>query len=128
MADYATLADLKAHWPALPASREAEAQQKLTEASIEVRALFPDIDGRMTAGALAWEVPRLVVCRMVKRAMDLPSESMAGVDSATHQTGPFTQTLNFTNPDGNIYLSKADRRLLTEVRTRRAFTIHPGGI
>lgn len=127
MADYATLADLKAHWPALSADQEPEAQQKLTEASIEVRALFPDVDGRLASNALDVEVPRLVVCRMVKRAMDSPVEAMGGVQSTTQQTGPFTQTLNFTNPDGNIYLSKADKRLLSPPRSARAFTIHPGG-
>lgn len=127
MADYATLADFKLHWPALPYDREAEAGQKLHEASIEIRTSFPDIDARITSGELNAEVPRLVVCRMVKRAMDTPTDAMAGVGSITQQGGPFAQTLNFTNPDGNIYLSKSDRSLLASIKQRRAFTIHPGG-
>lgn len=127
--DYATVANLQEHWPGLPDSRLDEAGQKLHEASIEVRALYPDVDRRVVSGELDPDVPRLVVCRMVKRSMDSPlDEGMAGVGSTTAQTGPFSQTLSFTNPDGNIYLSKADRRLLESGRRKaRAWTIHPGG-
>jgi len=128
MADYANLSDLKDHWPALRSDQEAEALQKLLEASIEVRTSFPGIDARLASGELNEEVPRLVVCRMIKRAMDTPNDAMAGVGSVTHQGGPFAQTLNFTNPDGNIYLSKSDRNLLSPVEQRRAFMIHPGGV
>lgn len=127
MADFATLSDLKAHWPALPSDREVEASRKLYEASLELRTAFPDIDARIASGELDENVPRLVVCRMVKRALDTPADAMAGVGSVTQQGGPFAQTLNFTNPDGNIYLSKSDRRLLAPIKRRRAFTIHPGG-
>ncbi|UUG69970.1 head-to-tail adaptor [Arthrobacter phage Bauer] len=131
--DYATLADLKAHWPALPFESESEAQQKLHEASVEVRANYPEVDQRITVpvvdGGMDPEVPKLVVNRMVKRALDVSSEApTAGFESIQFGAGPFTMGGQVHNPDGNVYLSAADKRLLGRSRPRRqAFTIHPGG-
>lgn len=130
-ADYATLTDLQEHWPALPEGDFAEASQKLHEASIEIRGNYPDLDQRISmpveAGGMDPDIPRLVTCRMVKRAMTAPDDRMAGVEQVQQSAGPFGQTLRFTNPDGNIYLSKGDRNLLKASRPRgKAFTIHPG--
>ena len=125
---YASVSDLQQHWPALPVDREAEAAQKLFEATVEVRALYPDVDRRIQAEELDLSVPALVVCRMVKRAMDSPDGQVAGVNQIQQSAGPFGQTLSFTNPDGNVYLSKSDKALLSAGRVRgKAFTIHPGG-
>lgn len=127
-ADYATLADLKAHWSTLPVADEVEAAQKLHEASVEVHGMYPDLDARIIDGAMDPDVPRLVVCRMVKRAMDTPEWQVAGVGQMQNTTGPFGQTLTFTNPDGNVYLSKSDKALLSAGRVKgKAFTIHLGG-
>lgn len=128
LAPFSTLTELKEHWPAMNPDLDSEASSKLEEASVEVRALYPDLDTRIDAGALDAAVPRLVVNRMVKRALTPPLQEFTGVSSATAQTGPFAHTLNFTNPDANMYLTKADRRLLESGRPgRQAFTIHPGG-
>lgn len=125
---YSTIQEFKAHWSAMPEDRTGEATQKLLEASIEVRANYPDINERLSAGTLHREVVRLVVNRMVKRAMDTPMEDFAGVQSATAQAGPLAQTLNFVNPEGDIYLSKKDHRLLRPASESSApFTIMPGG-
>ena len=130
-ADYATLDDLKAHWPGLPAGDEDEAVQKLHEASVEIRGNYPDVDTRLISGGLAPDIPRLVVCRMVKRAMDSPDvdEGMgtpSGVDSTQVSVGPFSRSFKFSNPDGNLFLSAADKKLLGARRNRgKAWTIHP---
>ena len=132
-ADYATLADLKLHWSELPAEDEADATQKLHEASIEVRGNYPDIDARLSIavedGGMDPEIPKLVVNRMVKRAMDVSEETAtAGFESVQFGTGPFSMGGKVHNPDGNIYLSAADKRLLAKSRPRgKAWTIHPGG-
>lgn len=126
---FATPGDLHEHWAELPSDREADAAQKLIEASIEIRALYPDVDARIAAMTLDPDVPKLVVCRMVKRAMDNASRGgLDGIGSVQESAGPFAQTLNFTNPDGNLYLSKSDKRLLIAGRSgRKAWTIHPAG-
>jgi hypothetical protein len=132
-ADYATLADLELHWSALPAEDEPDAEQKIHEASIEVRGNYPEIDARILIpvadGGMDPDIPKLVVCRMVKRAMDVSEDApTAGLESFQFGTGPFSVGGKVHNPDGNIYLSAADKRLLSKSRpVRKAWTIHPGG-
>lgn len=131
--DYATLADLKLHWPELPADKEVSATQKLHEASVEVRGNYPDLDQRIAVpiadGGLDLEIPKLVVNRMVKRALDVSSDApTAGFESFQFGTGPYSMGGKVLNPDGSIYMSAADKRLLSKSRPRRqAFTVHPGG-
>lgn len=133
-ADYSTLADLKLHWPALPVADEAEASQKIHEASIEVRGNYPDLDYRLTLpltdGGMDPEIPKLVVNRMVKRAMDVDTDAMSqGFESVQFGAGPFQIGGKVHNPDGAVYMSAADKRLLAASRpARRAFTIHPGAV
>lgn len=110
--------------PAPPADRLEEAQDKLDEASIEIRANYPSIDRRIANGDLDPDAAKVVTVRMVKRALEI--KTLPGVDSATGQTGPFMSTLRFTSPDGAVYLSKADKRMLAP--KKKAFSIYPGGI
>jgi hypothetical protein len=132
-ADYATLADLKLHWSGLPAEDDDDATQKLHEASVEVRGNYPAIDQRITVavadGGMDPDIPKLVVCRMVKRAMDITEDApTAGFESVQFGTGPFSMGGKVLNPDGNLYLTAADKRLLGKSRPRgQAWTIHPGG-
>lgn len=129
-ADYASLADLKEHWSALPAEDEEEAQQKLHEASVEVRGLYPDLDARIAGGSLDADVPKLVVNRMVKRALEPRDENAppAGTESFQVGAGPFTMGGKIANPDDALYLTAADKRLLGRSRPKaKAWTIHPGG-
>lgn len=131
--DYATLADLKAHWAELPADKEADATQKLHEASVEVRANYPDLDQRLALpvedGGLDPDIPKLVVNRMVKRALNVAEDApTAGLESFQFGTGPFTMGGKVRNPDGDVYLTAADKRLLAKSKPRKqAWTIHPGG-
>lgn len=125
---YATVEDLKAHWSEMPDDVDADAEQKLKEASIEVRSNFPDVDRRLAALTLDPEVPQLVVCRMVKRAMDVGDDDvpMAGMESVQFGTGPFSFGGKVSNPDGNVYMSASDKRLLRVVRDESPFSTQPG--
>lgn len=128
-ADYATLADLRAHWSGLLAEDETAATQKLHEASVEVRGNYPELDARILDGIIDPDIPRLVVCRMVKRAMDVTEDApTAGMESIQFGSGPFSMGGKVLNPDGNLYLTAADKRLLGKSRPRKqAWTIRPGG-
>jgi hypothetical protein len=132
-ADYATLADLKLHWSKLLAEDESQATQKLHEASVEIRGNYPDIDARLSIsvedGGMDPDIPKLVATRMVKRAMDVSEDTpTVGFESMQFGTGPFSMGGKVHNPDGNIYLSAADKRLLAKSRRRKqAWTIQPGG-
>lgn len=126
---YATVEDLKVHWSELPDDDAEDATQKLKEASIEIRALFPDIDRRILALTLDPEVPQLVACRMVKRAMDVDDDAdvpLAGMETVQFGAGPFQFGGKVSNPDGNVYLSASDKRLLRAPRDGRVFSTQPG--
>jgi hypothetical protein len=75
------------------------------------------------------EVPKLVVCRMVKRALNVQSDALTtGMQQVQFGAGPFMMGGTVHNPDGNIYLSAADKRLLARSKPRKqAWTIPVGG-
>lgn len=126
MAEYATWEDFLKHWPAVDESMKEDAEQKLLEAELEVLALYPDIPARIETEVLDPRAVTLVLCRMVKRAMEDLSGGMPNVESVSRSTGPFSGTVSFKTNDGALYLTKADRRLLSAGReSEKAFTIHP---
>ena len=87
----------------------------------------PRLDGRLASGGMSDDVPRLVACRMVKRALgaaDAPDQ-MAGLSQVSFGTGPFSFSGQVRSPDGALYLSGADKRLLSARRERRPFTTMP---
>lgn len=124
-ADYATVADLQSHWPGMSPEQAIDAAQKLHEASIEVRALYPDVDARIASGALDPEAVTLVVCRMVKRSMNVAPE-LENVSQTNQQAGPFGMQTTFRSTDGNLYLTKSDKRLLGKTRNESPFSFLPG--
>lgn len=130
MKPFATLADLTNHWPDLPENKEEEAEHKLKEASTLVRGLYPATDGKIKAGTLSEDVVVLVVCDVVKEALNISDDEAQGnLSQATFGAGPFTRNLSFRSREGNLFLKKLHRQLLTGggSRSRRAFTIMPGG-
>lgn len=115
MAAFATTNDLATRWRPLSAQEEATAQALLDDAAAVIRAECPGIEERLapsdgSAPTLDPAVPLLVSCAMVKRAM--MSGEMGGVKSTQETAGPFSQSLSFANPTGDLYLTKAERRML----------------
>lgn len=118
---FATLPDLELSWPAITVEQAEDAPQKLAEASLIIRALKPDIDALILAGTMDPDLPKMVVCGMVKRALKTP-DAGEGVGTQQQTAGPFSQSFTYTNPDGNLYLSKLDKRLLG-IGAAQAFTV-----
>lgn len=125
---YLMTARFRKMYPGLPDDVTDEAiAAKLHAVSVEARALYPDIDARLASGDLHRDTLWLVIGRVAERALRVTDEDRLGVASATAATGPFSSSLTYTNPDGNVYFGKADRRLLESGRRKRqAWTIHPG--
>jgi hypothetical protein len=115
---YATTSDLEARWRPLTPAETATAEVLLEDASAQVRSEFPTLDATIAGGAgidpnpdLARNATR-VVCAMVRRAMDAPEDGGFGVGSVQETTGPFSRSLSYSNPMGDLYLTKAERKLL----------------
>ena len=127
MADaFATPEDLEKRWRPLLGPERDRAATLLEDASVMLRAEFPDITARTTAVPPALPeldpaVPRIVVCKMVKRSM-LASVDQPPVTAQQQSAGPYAQSLTFANPTGDLYLTKAERRMLG-YGGQEAFTI-----
>lgn len=126
---WATPTDIRERWLAGPLPQEdAQLEVLIADATDVVLAEFPTIPDRLAAGDLTEDRLLRVVVRMSHRVLRNPE----GYRQVTQGTGPFTGSATFggDNP-GELYLTDADRRDLggrTAGRSRRAFTIRPGGI
>lgn len=125
MVAFAEVSDLVARWRPLVGDETSTAEVLLADASAMVRAECPDLDGRLAAVPPLVDagIPRMVVCAMVKRAM--LASGLEGVSSGMDVAGPFTQQRSFANPMGNLYLTKAERKLLG-CSQQKAFTVDMG--
>ncbi|WP_051179725.1 Gp19/Gp15/Gp42 family protein [Nocardia concava] len=122
MAAFATYTDLAAYWRPLTPEEQAKATTLLDYAASIIRAEWPDIDARITAG-FDPKLPKLVSLAMVKRAM--LASNAEGVSATSQTAGPYAQSQTFTNPTGNLYLTASERRMLSPGGTRRkAFTVN----
>lgn len=107
---YAEVTDLEARWRTLSAVEKARAAVLLADAAARLDAECPPSDPITNAETSA----RMIVsCEMVKRAMANPGGlDGLGVTSIQSGAGPFQETQKFSNPTGDLYLTKGDRKLL----------------
>jgi len=107
---YAEVADLEDRWRPLSSSEKTRADVLLGDAGVRLDALCPPTNPP-TLQEL--DARRIVSCEMVKRAMSTPG-GLDGIGLASQQAGagPFQETLQFSNPTGDLYVTKSDRDLL----------------
>lgn len=114
---FAEVADLKARWPNFPVGGEVHAEVLLEDASQFILDTVP-------SAADASEATRLrIVCAVVRRSMPIED---AGIESIQHSAGPFAETLKPTNPNGDFYLTKQEKKALGD-GAQRAFGVSIGG-
>lgn len=129
-APFATIEDLRKHWPDLPAELETTATTKLAEASLIIRGLYPGIDQRIASGRLDADVVNLVVCQMVATALkrELKAPESDNVQQQSWTAGPYTQAMTFRLQEAELFLSGLHKKLLSGggKRNQKAFMIVPG--
>lgn len=93
MPAYATTDDLAAYWRELTEAERAKADTLLGFAStiVAAHATSPDADAA-----------RFVACDMVKTAMQSASDT-APVTQLTMTGGPYSRTMQYANPSGDLY-------------------------
>lgn len=116
---FATLEDLEKRRGELSADETEKAATLLEDAAAYLYALV-DIDPANEEQA---ELLKIVSCNMVIRAMDAGGD-MYGVESASMTAGVYSETRQFANPAGDMYLTKMEKRLLG-VTTSYIGTIRP---
>ena len=105
---YATVSDIESRWRALSQDEQSRASVLIDDASAMLTALV-EIDTDDTEQA---QLLKQVCCSMVIRAMSATEADMFGVSQSTITAGPYSQTSNYANPSGDMYLTKLEKRLL----------------
>lgn len=118
MEPFATVSDLVARWRPLDAVEAVQAEVLLGDASQLIR------DERRDLTEVSPLTLKAVTCAVVKRAMVVDDESI-GVSSLQSTTGPFSDSRSFSNPMGDLYLTKAEKLRLGGGR-QRAFMVDLG--
>lgn len=55
---------------------------------------------------------KMVSCNVVNRALQASESDMYGVSNASYTMGPFSQSATFSNPSGDLYLSRTEKDML----------------
>lgn len=105
---FATVEDLEARWRDLDSDEEAKASTLLDDAGAMLTALV-DVD---PTDAQQATLLKIVSCSMVTRAMMAAESDTYGVSQLDYGMGPFSQAAHFSNPNGDMYLTAQEKRLL----------------
>lgn len=117
---FARYTDIEARWRTLTAEEQTKATTLLGDASVILAGLVAvDAEDERQAGLL-----KQVCCSMVIRSMVASASSAYGVDELSATMGPFGQTAHFANPNGDMYLTKLEKRLLG-IGGGRGRILHP---
>lgn len=105
---FATVSDIEARWRVLSDEETSRASVLLDDASAMLSALVA-VD---ESDAGQRELLRSVCCSMVIRAMAATSADIYGVSQASMTAGAYTQSWSYSNPSGDMYLTKMEKKLL----------------
>ena len=117
---FATVEELKARWPDMPAGSEDHAETLLEDASEFILDMVP------SAADAKESTRRRVVCAVVRRSMEASTSQGAGLAQFNVGTGPFTMGGSPANPHGDFYLTKNEKRALGD-GVQKAFSVLVGG-
>ena len=115
---FATLEEFKARWPDFPAGADAHATVLLEDASQFILDTVP------AAETAAPATRRRIVCAVVRRAM--AADDFPGMESVQQSAGPFSVTQKATNPHGDFYLTKQEKKALG-AGAQKAFGVQVAG-
>lgn len=103
---YATLDDLEARRGVLTTDEREKAAALLDDAAVI-------LDGLVTVdGSEEQEMLLMIVsCNMVSRALSATPDAF-GVSSLSTTAGVYSESLQYANPSGDMYLTKLEKRLL----------------
>lgn len=105
---YATVSDIESRWRALSQDEQSRASVLIDDASAMLTALVNvDSDDQEQAYLL-----KQVCCSMVIRAMSATEADAFGASQMSMTAGPYSQSWSYSNPTGDMYLTKLEKRLL----------------
>lgn len=105
---YAEVSDIEARWRELSTDEESRATALIDDASAMLAELVDIRDGDEQQA----ELLKIVCCNMVIRAMSASEFDAFGASQMSMTAGPYTQQWTYSNPSGDMYLTKMEKRLL----------------
>ena len=105
---FAEVSDIKSRWRSLSDDEKSRAGVLIEDASAMLSALV-DVDAADQQQA---ELLNTVCCNMVIRAMAQSNMDTFGVSQSAITAGPYTQSFSYSNPSGDMYLTKLEKKLL----------------
>lgn len=117
---FALVSDIEARWRDLSTTEETRASVLIDDASAMLSKLV-DVDPSDEKQAA---LLKTVCCSMVIRAMSATESDSFGVANTSMQAGSYMQTWTYSNPSGDMYLTKMEKRLLG-ISTSYIGTIRP---
>lgn len=125
MADsFATIADLEARYKPLTDQAD-KARILLEDATQLIKDLVPSWETSSSP-----ETRRRITCDMVRRALSaegILGDGLSGVSQTSETAGGFSQSYTFSNPTGDLYLTRQEKRILRGKASVTAYTIDVGG-
>lgn len=105
---FAEVSDIESRWRELSTDEQSRASVLIDDASAMLTALVAiDTDDTEQAQLL-----KQVCCSMVIRAMSATESDAFGASQMSMTAGPYSQSWNYANPSGDMYLTKLEKRLL----------------
>lgn len=106
---FATVEDLKARWPDFPTGGETQAGALLIDASQMI------LDTCSSAMNASENTRKRIVCAVVRRSMQGEQSGafdVPGLESWNATAGPMSWGGKFSNPNGDLYLTAAEKAAL----------------
>ena len=105
---FATVADLEARWRPLTEDEQEIASTLLDDAAVMLASTVTiDPDDSQQESLL-----RVISCAMVRRAMNTMSAGTMGVTQGSITADVYSQSWTFSNPGGDLYLTKRELKAL----------------
>ena len=117
---FADVSDIESRWRELSTDEEARATTLIDDASAMLSALV-EVDETDEEQA---ELLKMVCCNMVIRAMSASEYDAFGASQMSMTAGPYTQQWTYSNPSGDMFITKMEKRLLG-ISTSYIGTIRP---
>lgn len=117
MNDFATIQDLQKFWRTLDSTESDRAEALLGFTSNYLRQIAKnngvDIDQKISddSTGIYGKSVKLIILAAVKRAINTPID-VPPVDNWSQSASPYSETMQFTNPSGDIFFKHAELQLL----------------
>ncbi len=120
MGAFATVSDYEARQGALSEADRTRCEALLEDASAAMRSRFRAFHGAGYAEGVnpSFDDNAKAVCvAVVARSLSVPA-ALAGVTQYSQTTGPYSASATYSNPTGDVYLTRSDLKALGLSGTR----------